>query len=816
MQQAQADSRHPEQNEEGTGRSGVIKKIRTVPLFKELDDIELNLIGDHLHLKHKEIGEDILIQGEPVSAVYIIRQGLVDILVNNDRVAQRGAMDSLGEMSCLSGEATASASARAVTPCQVWEIDRQTFLSVVDTIPALRLKMFQTITGRLQSLSHRFSEILKHIPHGIIKINLDGLITDEFSSRCIDYLGITQLAGRRLSELLFADSNPLADKWDKAIQAFASDNTESLTTKLKRLPDEVTYRHPDGDTRIFRLFYHITTDGSEQTTGFDIGIDDVTQSRAYQSELSSFQNMLSKLEQLLVLIETETGLIIQETFSHSQVGQMHFPAWKNLKGKNILQTILISQPRDQQDHFQRWLKMLGDPFMLETMNREELTDLAPGFTFETVLGKVMELSFTLNLSKTRTYSEVLGKFRFMDTEEKTPEFQYSTMKLMEEVMAAEAEHHANLSEALNEMQISLEIAQSHMTTPHSLAMNHPLIAGLIHSVKGMGQSFGLDTIATASHEVEDCLAESIKNIDQPAASGHLTTAFKALLSLLVVSKSLCHTEETRDLGLSRSREPEFRISLKRFQQIKQTVNRLLDDRHNGNRHHGDGGTLLKLKNELSALEKVKLNTVFPRLQRIITDTARLLNKQVVFKVIAKTPVLVNLLILHRLSSCLIQLVKNAVYHGIETPSERRLLGKPGKAQIELIIMQNSDNLVICVTDDGKGVQLEKTVARALQLNLIDPSTADQMRQKLPRDQILALLFEPGFSTASSMTLISGRGVGMSLIKTEMEALGGTVSIESRENSGTRVCLQVPVTLGEKTIPGKEAYFSEQELSDVLS
>jgi len=783
---------------EGPGvGNDLLEKLRTVTLFKDLTAAELSLIGGEMRLKQKKAGHKLLIQGKPVPAVFIIHEGLVDILVNDDRVAQRGPMDSLGEMSCFSGEATASATAETITPCQVWEIDRQAFMSVIDVIPTLRSRMFTTITGRLATISHRFSEILKHIPHGIIKIDLEGKITDEFSSRCTDYFGITQLTGQKIGKLLFSDNDALSERWDEAIQLFVGNAGSSLNDRLEHLPEVVTYRHPDGIYRIFRLFYHITVDADNQINGLDIGIDDVTQARQNQSEYSSFQKMVSKLEQLLILINVETGLIVQETLSHSQQGQTHFPTWKNLKGKEIFNTILRQQPQDQLVHFQRWLKMLVDKFVLEAMSIDDLQELAPRFSFETALGKVMELSFMLNPPKTGVYTEAIGRFEFLETEQAPQEFQYSTMDLMDEVLVAEGEHQLSLLEALNEMQISLEIAQSQMLTPNDLAINRKQVAGLIHSVKGQGQSFGLSTVATASHEVEDLLEETLKRGYNPTVISQLHTAFKSLLSLIVVSKSLCSVEKTKDLGESRSREPEISIPLAKIQQLQQSLKNLLDHK-TGAMHNEAKAALLKLQGDISMLQQVDLRAVFPRLQRIVTDTGRLLHKQVEFRVWGKIPVWISLKTGHRLTACLIQLVKNAVCHGIETPSDRKFLGKTDMARIELLIKKSDTHLRLSVRDDGQGIRLVKTVARALQLNLITQEKAVQMRLENRPEEILALLFEPGFSSAASMSLFSGRGVGMSLIQTEMASLGGSVVIESQENKGTFISLEVPNESGEFT------------------
>lgn len=783
-----------------------IAPLKQIPLFRDLKTAELKRIGKQMRLRSKAPGETLLEQGSPVPAVYIIREGTVDVLVNDDRVAQRGALDSLGEMSCLSGEENASATVVTVTPCQVWEIKREAFLKVIDAIPVLRSQLHTTITSRLQSLSHRFSEILKHIPHGIVKIDLAGVITDEFSSRCTDYLGISDLAGRRLGEILFSENPALAEQWDRTIRSLSSDADSNLLARLSHLPDEVTYRHPDGRDRIFNLFYHFTVDKHGALTGLDIGIDDVTQKSQYRQELSSFQDLMTNMEQLLVMFESETGLILQETISHSRMGQVHFPSWQNLKGRSIMDSILAMQDPEELAHFQRWLKMLGEPFILESMSREELIDLAPRFVFESVAGDVVELTFNLNPNQTGTYTEVLGKLDFVADEGEDPGSQVSTMVLMEEIVAAEEEHPSSLPEALNEMQISLEYAQSQMVTPNALALNYRQVAGLIHSVKGLGQSFGIGTIATAAHELEDALEETIKNGQSPTSSAQLMAAFKSLLSLIVVSKSLCTSDAAKDLGHCRSRGPEIRIPLEQFQQMKRDLNRILAGQGGYDRDNPSAGALKRLNETLTTLEMMRLEKLFPRLKRIVADTAGLLHKQVELAINEKEPVHLDLKAGHTLSTCLIQLVKNAVFHAVESPSDRRFLGKPEKARIDLIVTRDREHAFICVQDDGRGINTKKVLERAEQLQILDPETAARLDVENRREDILALLFEPGFSTAGSVSLISGRGVGMSLIKTEIEALGGSVMIKSQENKGTQVFLKLPLVSDEPTTAGSDSNF----------
>lgn len=769
-----------------------VRSLQLIPLFSELNQGELRLIADNMRQSKKNAGSNLLVQGQPVPAVYIIREGAVEVLVNNDRVAQRGPLDSLGEMSCLSGEETASATVRTLTACLVWEIEHQFFLDMIAAIPSLRSKLYATITSRLQTLSHRFSEILKHIPHGIVKIDLQGMITEEYSSRCIDYLGIGQLAGKLFSKILFRDNPSLTEKWNQTLASFSSGPNTALISKLGHLPEEVNYRHPDGAMRVFNLFYHLTSNNQNQITGLDIGIDDVTRQKHYQAELSAFQDMMTNMEQLLVLFESQTGLILQETISHSQIGRLHFPGWKHLKGKNITDTILKQQETDQIVHFKRWLNMLSESFILESMAREDLIELAPSFAFETVTGDVVILSFDINTTSDGHYSEVLGKLEFATADISEEENRFSTMLLIEEIVAADEAHHSSLPEVLGEMQISLEFAQSQMATPKTLAINQCQVAGLIHSLKGLAQSFGLQTIATAAHELEDALENTIKGGQSPTLSDRLMSAYKSLLSLVVISRSLSSSEHTKDLGQCQIHGPEVRISADHLQEIQADLSQLIAYLKPGKEESVPARTLKKLQRSMASLNRTDLSKVFQRLERIVADTASLLRKQVEFTITEIEPLQLDLRMGHTINTCLIQLIKNAVFHGVETPTERKFLGKPQKAIIELTVKKTGEYALINVRDDGKGFVVEKILDRAVELNICDAASAEKLKQENRKAEVFAFLFKPGFSTAGSVSLLSGRGVGMSLVKSEIEQLGGSIQISSNENQGAEIILKIPL------------------------
>jgi len=139
---------------------------------------------------------------------------------------------------------------------------------------------------------------------------------------------------------------------------------------------------------------------------------------------------------------------------------------------------------------------------------------------------------------------------------------------------------------------------------------------------------------------------------------------------------------------------------------------------------------------------------------------------------------------------LTHLVRNAVDHGIEPPAVRESSGKPRAGRLSLRAFQESGQVTIEVQDDGAGIPVEAVRAKAVARGLVDADTAAQ----LPDDRVLQFIFEPGFSTAAQVTSVSGRGVGMDVVRTNIEAIGGTVDIASRPGHGTTVRVRVPLTL----------------------
>jgi two-component system, chemotaxis family, sensor kinase CheA len=180
--------------------------------------------------------------------------------------------------------------------------------------------------------------------------------------------------------------------------------------------------------------------------------------------------------------------------------------------------------------------------------------------------------------------------------------------------------------------------------------------------------------------------------------------------------------------------------------------------------------------------------VFDRFPRLVRDLARELGKQVSFRVEGKE-IELDRAILDELGDPLMHLLRNAVDHGIEPASERRRRGKPPEGEVVLTAARERASVAITVTDDGQGIDRAKTLERAKRDGVVDPHA-----DTLTDDQLLRVLARPGFSTAETVTSVSGRGVGIDVVMTRLRALGGTIDIRSEPGKGTSFALRLPVTL----------------------
>ncbi len=196
-----------------------------------------------------------------------------------------------------------------------------------------------------------------------------------------------------------------------------------------------------------------------------------------------------------------------------------------------------------------------------------------------------------------------------------------------------------------------------------------------------------------------------------------------------------------------------------------------------------------LQNLMMNIRMIPLNHIFNRLPRVVRDVAQYDGKEVDF-VMEGGETELDRSVMDGLNDPLLHLIRNAVNHGIESPDEREKSGKPRKGSVRLSAHRDRDNVIIELIDDGAGIDIEKVRRKAVEKGLI----AREAAESLTTDQAIDLLFQPGFSTADKITDISGRGVGLDVVRRSLESLKGTIRVETTPGKGSRFELLLPPTM----------------------
>jgi two-component system chemotaxis sensor kinase CheA len=196
-----------------------------------------------------------------------------------------------------------------------------------------------------------------------------------------------------------------------------------------------------------------------------------------------------------------------------------------------------------------------------------------------------------------------------------------------------------------------------------------------------------------------------------------------------------------------------------------------------------------LQTMMMGLRMQSVSKIFGRFTRVARDLARQLGKQVELVMEGET-IELDKAMLESLVDPLVHLVRNAVDHGIEMPVVREAAGKSPVGRIVLAAGQDGSHIIISVSDDGAGIDPERLRSKAVEKGLVDTQTALQM----PEEEILKLIFFAGFSTRDTVSEVSGRGVGMDVVKSQITLANGTVQLQSESGLGSRVVIRIPLTL----------------------
>jgi len=210
----------------------------------------------------------------------------------------------------------------------------------------------------------------------------------------------------------------------------------------------------------------------------------------------------------------------------------------------------------------------------------------------------------------------------------------------------------------------------------------------------------------------------------------------------------------------------------------------------------------ELQESVMRIRMIPISFAFNRFPRMIHDMCSNFGKKVELKVSGESTEL-DKTVMEKIGDPLVHLVRNSMDHGIELPETRAKLGKPETGTLSLNAFHQGGNIVIEISDDGAGLNKEKIRKKAIENGLIDES------EELPDSKIYELLFQPGFSTAEKVTDVSGRGVGMDVVKKNIQALGGVVEVSTVAGQGTTFSIRLPLTLaildGQLIRVGEQTY-----------
>ncbi len=366
---------------------------------------------------------------------------------------------------------------------------------------------------------------------------------------------------------------------------------------------------------------------------------------------------------------------------------------------------------------------------------------------------------------------------------------------------------------------------------------------LAHSLKGTSSAVGLSEIADFTHELENLILEIkngkvqvtervvtillesndflkamveglAKDLNKKFNYKELKEQITSLISgdsspkEVIEESDMYESEELQGLQkveknkkvLEVKPEESIRVNMGKLQKLNDYVGELviLQSVLNEHRHLFGSEMLVKSLSQLGKLSKeihgismslrmVPIKSTVQKLHRIVRDTNKALGKESNLVIFGEETE-VDKTVVEYLGDPLVHIIRNAVDHGIESPEERKEAGKDVIGEVKVRCFHEGNNLVIEIKDDGKGICPEVLHKKAIEKGVI------QADAKISEEEIYQLIFHPGFSTKSEVSQVSGRGVGMDVVKTNIESLSGSINLQSKKGEGSTFKISLPLTM----------------------
>jgi chemosensory pili system protein ChpA (sensor histidine kinase/response regulator) len=342
------------------------------------------------------------------------------------------------------------------------------------------------------------------------------------------------------------------------------------------------------------------------------------------------------------------------------------------------------------------------------------------------------------------------------------------------------------------VRIALERLDRMMNTVGELVINRTRMVGRVSELEKLVDTLGFskERLQGKVNEFQEKYEFNRISSSRATASWNANTSSKRLASAAAGETSFF--DDFSELEMDRY--DDFNILSRSMAEISADVNEVLTQLEGYiGRVEGDIDEFTKLahhlQDEFTAARMVPIGTLYSRLSRAVRDAAQSAGKQVELDFVGNETELDNNII-QQISDPLVHLVRNSVAHGIERSDIRLAAGKPEAGKVSLRAYHRGNHIYIEVEDDGSGIDYERVKQSASERGLVSGETADRLTERDLRE----MLFHPGFSTAPSKTELAGRGVGLDVVRANLNALNGDVEIESTRGHGTKFTLKVPLTL----------------------
>jgi chemosensory pili system protein ChpA (sensor histidine kinase/response regulator) len=341
------------------------------------------------------------------------------------------------------------------------------------------------------------------------------------------------------------------------------------------------------------------------------------------------------------------------------------------------------------------------------------------------------------------------------------------------------------------VRIALEHLDRMMNTVGELVINRTRMVGRVSELEKL-----VDTLSFSKERLQGKVNEFQEKYEfNRISSSRATASWNATAPKRLASAAAGEASFFDDFSeLEMDRYDDFNILSRSMAEISADVNEVLTQLEGYiGRVEGDIDEFTKLahhlQDEFTAARMVPIGTLYSRLSRAVRDAAQSSGKHVELDFVGNETELDNNII-QQISDPLVHLVRNSVAHGIERSDARLSAGKPDAGKVSLRAYHRGNHIYIEVEDDGSGIDYDRVKQSAVERALVSSDTAERLTERELRE----MLFHPGFSTAPAKTELAGRGVGLDVVRANLNALNGDVEIESTRGQGTKFTLKVPLTL----------------------